>query len=227
MRYSHSFPELAAVLGLIACGGSAGSSPRPAVPPIPDCVVVESCPQPPAQDPSLPPVGFGSLRQDQVGVNIATPALRIRVIPLDEKVIRLLSPDAYRSLHDMRESRSADIRAAARNSARGDSLALFMVTFFGMQPQSRFNPDDLLIVNQNATYRPIGRVAMTPRFNENLLDVREQAAAIYLYESGIDVMRPMTVQYGQSVSDAWSQSLTLLNAERSRVQSRASGRTQP
>ena len=222
MRYSLSFPELAAVLAVMACG-SAGTGNTPQVPVAPDCSAASACSPAAEQDPSLPPAGYGSLRQDQVGISLSTPAIRIRVIPLDERVIRLLSPDAYRSLHDMRDSRTADIRTAAH----GDSATLFMVTFFGMQPQARFNPDDLLIVSQNATYRPIGRVAMTPRFNENLLDVREQAAAIYVYERGIEVMRPMTVQYGQSVSDSWSQSITLLNAERPRVMSRASGRTQP
>jgi hypothetical protein len=174
----------------------------------------------------LPPAGFGSLKQDQVGVNLSTTNLRIRVIPLDEEVIRLLAPDAYRSLHEMRESRATEIRAAARSAGR-DSVKTFMVTFFGMQPQTRFNPDDLLITSQNSTYRPIGHVAITPRFNENLVDAREQAAAIYLYEPGVILMRPMTVAYGVAVSESWAATLTLLNAERTRVLSRASTQTQP
>ena len=179
-----------------------------------------------AQEPGLPPVGFGSLRQDQVGVNLATTNLRIRVIPLEEEVIRLLSPDAYRSLHEMRESRLTEIRAAARAAGR-DSVKAFMVTYFGLQPQTRFNPDDLLITSQNSTYRPLGHIAITPRFNENQVDAREQAAAIYLYEPGIALLRPMSVQYGTAQSDAWTQTLNLLNAERTRVLSRASTQTQP
>ncbi len=173
-----------------------------------------------AQDPSLPPAGFGSLRQDEIGVMLNTPNLRIRLIPLDERVIRLLAPDAYRSLHDMRESRADELRAAAR--ASGDSVAAFMVTFFGMQPQTRFSPDQLLIASQNATYRPLGFVPITPRFTENLVDAREQAAAIYVFEPGIAVMRPFSVLYNGAQSDAWTQSLNLLNTERSRVLARAS-----
>ena len=179
-----------------------------------------------AQEPGLPPVGFGSLRQDQVGVNLATTNLRIRVIPLEEEVIRLLAPDAYRSLHDMRESRLTEIRAAARAAGR-DSVKAFMVTFFGLQPQTRFSPDDLLITSQNSTYRPIGHIAITPRFNENQVDVREQAAAIYLYEPGVVLQRPMTVAYGVAASDAWTATLNLRNAERTRVLARASTTSQP
>ena len=218
MRFSPSWPELLVALAIAACGAAARTHSRAAAP-------EGASGGTPGQDPSLPPAGFGSLRQEQLGVNLATTNLRIRVIPLDERVIRLLAPDAYRSLHDMLDSRTTDILAAARAAGRGDSVALFMVTFFGMQPQTRFNPDDLLIVSQNATFRPIGRVAFTPRFNENELSVREQAAAIYLYEPGIAILRPFTVQYGITVSDAWSQSLNLINAERTRVLARAAAST--
>jgi hypothetical protein len=175
---------------------------------------------PAAQDPSLPPAGFGSLRQDQIGIALGTDQLRIRVIPLDERVIRLLAPDAWRSLRDMAASRSADINRAAR--ARGfDSVSTFMVTFFALEPQARFSPDDLNI-SQNSTYRPIGYVPITPRFSENVIDQRGQAAAIYIFEPGIAILRPFTVSYGSASSDAWAQALELLNAERARVLARAS-----
>lgn len=211
MRSSRFFPRaLAAALVLL----SAACGPHQAV------AQGGSTPAAASQDPTLPPAGFGSLRQDEIGVPLSLPTLRIRVIPLDERVIRMLSPDAYRSLHDMRESRADEIRALARS--RGDSVAVFMVTFFGLQPQTRFSPDQLLISSQNATYRPLGFVSITPRFSENMVDAREQAAAIYVYEPGITVMRPFSVLYSGVQSDAWSDALDRLNTERSRVLSRAS-----
>jgi hypothetical protein len=170
-------------------------------------------------DPTLPPAGFGSLRQDEIGVQLQQPNLRIRVIPLDERVIRLLSPDAYRSLHDMRESRAAEMRAAARQ--QGDSLAAFMVTYFGLQPQTRFSPDQLLISSQNSTYRPLGILPITPRFSENQVDAREQAAAIYVFEPGIAIFRPFSVLYNGTQSDAWTEALNRINTERTRVLGRA------
>lgn len=176
--------------------------------------------QPAPQDPALPPAGYGSLRQDDIGIQLQLSNLRVRVIPLDERIIRLLSPDAYRSLHDMRESRAQELRAAARFP--GDSTTVFMVTYFGMQPQTRFSPDQLLISSQNATYRPLGIVPITPRFNENELNAREQAAAIYVFEPGIAILRPFSVLYAGAQSDTWNEALNRINTERSRVLGRAS-----
>ena len=176
-------------------------------------------------DPNLVPPGFGSLRQTDIAVKLDATNLLINVIPLDERVIRLLAPDAYRSLHDMRENRMAQIRAAARPGS--DSLALFMVTFFGLQPRTQFYPDQLLINSQNATYRPLGFVSITPRFSENVLDAREQAAAIFIYEPGIAVLRPFTVSYNASQSSSWEQAITLINTERARVLARAQSQTRP
>ena len=174
-----------------------------------------------AQDAALPPAGFGSLRQDQIGVVLGTDQLQIRVIPLDEQVIRMLAPDSYRSLRDMAASRAAEILRMAHS--RGfDSVATFMVTFFALQPMARFSPDDLNISSQSSTYRPIGYVSITPRFSENIIEQRGQAAAIYVFEPGIAVLRPFTVSYGSTSSDAWAQSLELINTERARVLSRAS-----
>ena len=228
MRYSRSWPEVAALLLIAACAtGAQGHAGAGAPADAADCASAAQCGAL-DQDPGLVPAGFGSLRQDQVGVNLATASLRIRVIPLDERVIRLLAPDAYRSLHDMREARAGEIMAVARNAGQGDSALVFMVTFFGLQPQTRFNADDLLIASQNSTYRPLGRVALNPRFNEGELNAREQVAAIYLYDRQIALMRPFSVQYGTSISESWSQSLNILNAERTRVLARAAARpTQP
>jgi hypothetical protein len=180
-----------------------------------------------AQDATvLPPAGYGSLRQDQIGIRLSTPTLSIRVVPLDEQVTRLLAPDVYRSLRDMRQSRAADITQLARAAGR-DSVATFMVTFFGLQPSVRFNPDALYISSQNVTYRPIGIVPITPRWSENLLEQRQQAAAIYLFESEIVVLRPFTLFYGSESSDAWQESLRQMNTERARVLTRAQQQQPP
>ena len=183
-----------------------------------------------AQDTDLPPPGFGSLRQDQVGVRLTSPAagptVVVRVLPLDERVTRLLAPDAYRSLRDMRDSKAADITAAARSAAY-DSVAAFMVTFYGLLPSVQFNPDQLYISSQNVTYRPLAIVPITPRWSEHLIDQGQQAAAIYLFEPGIRILQPFTVVYGTMSSDAWSESLRQLNNERARVLARAQQQRPP
>ncbi len=173
-----------------------------------------------AQSGDLPPAGYGTLRQDQVGVRLVTNALAVRVIPLDERVIRLLAVDAYQSLHAMTAAKSRAIDSTARSVGR-DSASLFMVTWYGLQPQTQFSPDQLYITSQGREYRPLGIIPLTNGFSEARLDQRMQALGIYVYEPGIDVMRTFTVAYQDSTSDAWTQSLQLLDAERNRARSRA------
>jgi hypothetical protein len=187
------------------------------------CVAVIACGpahQAAAQDATdLPPAGYGSLRQDEIGIRLNNPTLSVRVVPLDEHVTRLLAPDAYRSLREMRQSRATEISQAAR-AAGYDSVSAFMVTFFGMQPSVRFNPDELYISSQNITYRPVAIVPITPRWSENTIEQRQQAAAIYLFEP-ISILRPFTLYYGPQASEAWSDALRQLNTERGRVLARA------
>ena len=98
---------------------------------------------------------------------------------------------------------------------------LFMVTFFGLLPDVRFNPDQLYVSSQNTFFRPIGVVPLTPRWSEYTVDQRQQAVAIYLFEPGIAVLRPFTLSYGDRSSDVWTGTLRLLDGERTRVLSRA------
>jgi hypothetical protein len=174
-----------------------------------------------AQD--LPPAGFGSLRQDQVAVILSTANLTVRVLPLDESVIRLLAPDTYASLTALKRSRAADMANAARSSL-ADSTAAFFVTFFGLQPDTRFDPDQLYLSSQNIFFRPVGIVPLTPRWSEGTLGQREQAVAIYLFQRGLPILQPFTVFYGDQPSTAWESTLRMLDNERARVLARAASR---
>lgn len=174
-----------------------------------------------AQD--LPPAGFGSLRQDQVAVMLGTANLSIRVLPLDEHVIRLLAPDTYASLRELKRTRASDMAAVSR-PGMSDSATAFVVTFFGLQPDTRFDPDQLYLSSQNIFFRPVGIVPLTPRWSEGTLGQREQAVAIYLFQSGLPILQPFTVFYGDQRSDAWDSILRTLDSERSRVLGRAAAR---
>jgi hypothetical protein len=213
MRFWRSFASGLALAGCACSSGAARVEAQPAATPV-------------AQDPALPPPGFGTLRQDQVGIRLQSTTLSIRVLPLDERVTRLLAPDAYQSLREMKQSRADAIGQAAR-TAGFDSVTAFMVTFFAQQPQARFTPDLLNIASQNVTYRPIGVVPITPRFSEGVIEQRQQQAAIYLFDPSIPIGRPFTVTYETLISNAWSDVLHTLNAERARVLARAQQPAQP
>jgi hypothetical protein len=110
------------------------------------------------------PQGYGTLRRDDVVLRMATGAIEIQVLPLDEQVIRLLAPDTYRSLTQLVQSRAGDIADAA---ARGgtETPTLVMVTFLGVVPEARFNPEDLNITSRGRLFRPIGIVPLSPTWS--------------------------------------------------------------
>ena len=171
-----------------------------------------------AQD-TIPP-GYGSLRRDDIVASFSTGTVAIQVLPLDEQVIRLLAPDTYRSLRQLVQSRADDIAEAAQR-ANTENPVLVMVTFLGVVPAARFNPEDLNITSRGRLFRPIGIVPLSPTWGSNQLDARQQAVAIYLFERGISFREQMTISYQGLSSDVWTRSLRLLNEERARVKARA------
>ena len=171
-----------------------------------------------AQD-TIPP-GYGSLRRDDIVASFSTGTVAIQVLPLDEQVIRLLAPDTYRSLRQLVQSRADDIAEAAQ-LVNTENPVLVMVTFLGVVPAARFNPEDLNITSRGRLFRPIGIVPLSPTWGSNQLDARQQAVAIYLFERGISFREQMTISYQGLSSDVWTRSLRLLNEERARVKARA------
>src|SRR5574341_1068572 len=171
-----------------------------------------------AQD-TMPP-GYGTLRRDDVVMRMTTATIEVQILPLDEQVIRLLAPDTYRSLTRLVQSRSLEIKDAAQRGGT-DNPTLVMVTFLGVVPQARFNPEDLNITSRGRLFRPVGIVPLSPTWSSYQLDARQQAAAIYLYEPGISVREELTVSYQGLSSEGWNRSLRLLDQERARVKARA------
>lgn len=176
-------------------------------------------------EPGLIPAGYGTLRQDDIAVQIQTATFAIRLLPLDEGVIRLLAPDSYRSLAHLKRTRAGEISSAASRAAIAEPM-LFLVVFFGLQHEARFTPEDLTITSRNRVFRPAAILPMSPRWSELLLRQRETATAIYLYEDSIALFEPLTVQYGGIVSNQWGRTLSRLDRERAAVLSRAGLRGQ-
>ena len=53
---------------------------------------------------TLPPPGYGTLRQDEISLSLISGPLRILVTPLEESVTRVAAPDTYRRLSSMANS---------------------------------------------------------------------------------------------------------------------------
>jgi len=172
------------------------------------------------------PAGYGTLRRDDIVIRFTTGTIEIQVLPLDEQVIRLLAPDTYRSLTQLESSRAADIAEATRRGGT-EHPTLVMVTFLGVVPQARFNPEELTITSRGRLFRPIGIVPLSPTWSSFQLDARQQAASIYLFEPGISVREELTVSYQGLASNAWTRSIRLLDQERARVRARAQLQAKP
>lgn len=172
------------------------------------------------------PAGYGTLRRDDIFVRFSTGTIEVQVLPLDEEVIRLLAPDTYRSLHQLVKSRSNDVAEAAARAAT-DQATLIMVTYLGVVPQARFNPEDLNITSRGRLFRPVAIVPLSPTWSSYQLDARQQAAAIYLFDPAISLREEMVVSYQGQSSNSWNNSIRRLDQERARVKARAQGGTTP
>ncbi|MGH7674925.1 MAG: hypothetical protein ACREMV_06605 [Gemmatimonadales bacterium] len=201
--------RLAVVLVLAACSSGATQHPPTVAP-----------------DTAEIPLGYGTLRRDEIAVRFASDQLDIQVLPLHEGVIRLLAPDTYRSLRQLIQSQQPAIESAARSvNVRHPSLV--MVTFSGVVPQARFVPDDVNITSRGRLYRPLAIVPLSPQWSSQQIDPREQASAIYLFDEGIAFREALTVTYQRQSNDAWAASVRLLEREHARVLTRARGAPPP
>ncbi len=168
------------------------------------------------------PAGYGSLRQDDIAIRLEPQGLIVRAIPLDEKVIRLLTPDSYRALRDLQESNRRTIEGIARRSG-GRRPDLWYVSFYGREDNARFTPMDLIITSAGQDFRPVDVIPLSTGFGEQRLRQRETQSAVYVYPGDIDVDHPLTVTFQGQQSAVWELLLQRIERERALVRARASG----
>ncbi len=176
----------------------------------------------------LLPAGYGTLRQDAISLRLGQlDALQLRATPLDESVIRLLSPDSYRALAELKRSKAATIaQVARRNGVRNPSV--WYVSFFTVQRgETRFSPREVIITNVGRDFRPLDVVPLTPGFGEQRLRQNERQDALYVFDDQLDVQQPLTVAYETARNNDWAAILPTLERERSLVKSRAAAGRSP
>lgn len=160
--------------------------------------------------------GRGTLSQNEIAVRLRNDELEIRFVPLDLRVTSLLAPDAAESLQRLVARHRPSIDSVGQlNSVSEPGLAL--VTFFSQREDVRFDPQLLTLTFQNRLLRPLGIVALSPRFTSQQLGARETAMAIYLFEELIPVWDEFTVTYAALSSNEWARRLPALERERARL----------
>jgi hypothetical protein len=165
-------------------------------------------------------VSYGTLNQNDLAIRLQSEDLDIRFIPLDAKVTRLLANDAFQTLRSLVEARRRSIDSvASRAGVTEPGLAL--VSFFGLRPNTRFDPQTLTLRLRNRALQPLGIIPINARFTSQQLNQREQASAIYLFEEDLPVDDSFTLSYGALISEDWRAKQPLIDRERARVSARS------
>jgi hypothetical protein len=216
---------IALAVGLLLTVGGCGGSSAPAPAPTPAATESRAGTNQAGavQDTAagLVPAGYGSLRQEDIALRLQVRGLQVRAIPLDEKVIRLLSPDSYRNLHELARSRAAQLEGVARRSGVR-SLSLWLVSFYtAEQGETRFSPRELFIRNVGRDFRPLEVIGLSAGFGEQRLRPRETQSAILAFDGQVDVNQPLDVAYEGAFNGEWGAMLNRLERERSLVRTRA------
>lgn len=212
---------LAALIALAtaACGGARpGDESGPAAP--------NPAERPIEEQSTLVPPGYGTLRQDDIALLFQLQGVQVKAIPLDESVIRMLSPDSYRALRELVGSRREEIdELAARRGVRAPSL--WYVSFFGLEPEARFSPMEFVITSAGREFRPLELLPLTTGFGQQRLRQREVQSAIYVFEDGLDVEQPLVATVETQRNAAWAQVLRRIERERALIRSRAASPRPP
>ena len=174
-------------------------------------------------DPNYVPPNFGTLRQDDIALKISpSNGLQVRAVPLEERFLRLLGPDSYRSLRDLAKSKEKEINAI-KDRSRLPSYSIWYVTFFALeQGETRFSPLEFIITNVGRDFRPIDVLPMTRGFGEYRLKQRETQSALFVFDGQIDLNQPLSglLEGTRSVTD-WTRVIERVERERALVRTRA------
>ncbi len=163
--------------------------------------------------------GHGQLNQDVITISLRSGTLEMRFTPLDERITRLLAPDAYQAIQVLLTRQASAIDSTlAREGIRTPGLAL--VSFYGLAPNSRFDPQLLTLTVHNRQLQPAAVLPLSASFSGQQLDTRGQATGLFIFDQPIPVAEPFTVGYLDASSDDWERRLNRFDRERARIRAK-------
>jgi hypothetical protein len=204
----------------VACSAPSASTAQPQPVSVPTRISRDST------SASLVPVGFGTLKQEDLAIVLQPNGVRVTAIPLDENVIRTLAPDSYRALHATLESKGQLIMQRA--SLRGiRDPRVWYVVFTGLVPDARFPTD--ITVTSGGEYRPVDVIALSNGFSSNDSS-RARRRGLLVFDESLDVGQAIVVIMGSERNTDWSTDrsdsiLSRIEAERAQIRARAKGRS--
>jgi len=214
MRYA-----LAACAMACLSAACAGTTPAPQT-----ARTVERPAQSP-RDTTQIPIGFGTLRQEDIAVVLQPEGVHAEAFPADESVLRTLAPDSYRTLRARLDASRAQI--AQRASIRGiRNPQVWFLRFYGLAPDARFVPTDITVSSGGREFRPFDVIPISAGFGTQRLQPRETQTGLLLFDEGLDVGQPLVVTTGSERNTDWDGILRRLDAERAAIRGRASAKAQ-
>ena len=180
-----------------------------------------------APDAAIIPIGYGSLKRDEVSITVQLQGLTIRAIPLEESVIRTLAPDSYTALHALRDAHGAELDRI-RGRLGLASIQAWHVQFFNVQQgDARYDPRDVQIRSAGRDFRPLEVIGLVPGFADGRLAQGRTVDAIFAFDPAVSLSQPLVVTLAGQSSSAWTDALPRIERERSAVWSRAAAARKP
>jgi hypothetical protein len=156
---------------------------------------------------SDPLAGVGSLRQDEISLELTRDEVEVQVTPLAPAVLEVTAPDTRRRLSSL-------VPPGAEGSH-------FLVSVFTEAPGGRaFEPSDVVIENRGRTFRPLRIRGVTPGWGSGPLRQQRPEQAVYTFSSELDLELPLTVVMAGVRNSAWESIRPRIDAERARINAR-------
>lgn len=157
------------------------------------------------------PGGFGSLRMQDISIDLAIGGLQLRVTPLSDQITALAAPDTWERL------------AATRRGVTRPAT-VFLVAVDTEEPGGvDFDPLDIQLLSQGTVRRAEEIRGLTPAWGAGPLEQRRPQQALYLFSPSVDPNEDWAIQVGGVRSVSWATRIPRLEAERARVRARAGG----
>lgn len=138
------------------------------------------------------PIGQGQMSLSNATVQLVNGNLEIVFVPLDERILRLLTKDSYLAMQRLlTEFRTQIDSVASISGVTQPGIAL--VSFHALAPNTRFDPTLITLTFHGQQFRPVGWVPLSPDFSNQQLDVRQQVQALLLFRRDIPVKEEFTL----------------------------------